>query len=205
MWLWVSPSPVCVPARLCTAAGGCSVCYVLGLIDHHIAAAAARRQPEHTSVYVATAVQLERRRLEWHPHWPSHLGPTSCRQQQHHAAFVRVAVSAAEAATAVAPSAVPTVTLGEQEAARVVAADAVVAVASSAAGGVMTERWEAELPLTASTSSSTGVGSRRRVGSLMGCAGRGKGTAVGDGGDGLARSQGWRFSVCHLRMVNTGG
>ena len=51
-----------------------------------------------------------------------------------------------------------------------------------------------------------GVGSRRRVvGSLMGCAGRGKGTTVGDGGDGLARSKGWRFSVRHLRMVSTGG
>ena len=31
-----------------------------------------------------------------------------------------------------------------------------------------------------------GVGGRRRVRSLMGCAVRGKGTTVGDGGDGLA-------------------
>ena len=45
---------------------------------------------------------------------------------------------------------------------------------------------------------------RRRVRSLMGCAGRGKGTTVGDGGDGLAGSKGWRFSLCRLRMVSTG-
>ena len=59
--------------------------------------------------------------------------------------------------------------------------------------------------VAAKTSSSMGVGSRRRVvGSLMGCAGRGKGTTVGDGGGGLARSNAWRFRLCHPRMVSTG-
>ena len=57
-----------------------------------------------------------------------------------------IPVPAAEAADAVGPSAVPTVISGEEEAARVVAADAVVAVTSSAAGGTVTEKWEAELP-----------------------------------------------------------
>ena len=44
-------------------------------------------------------------------------------------------------------------------------------------------------------SSSMGVGGRHRVRSLMGSAIHGKGTTVGDGGDGLARSEGRRFSL----------
>ena len=44
------------------------------------------------------------------------------------------------------PSSMPTVTSGEEESARVAAADAVGIVASSAAGGGVTEKWEAELP-----------------------------------------------------------
>ena len=79
-----------------------------------------------------------------------------------------MAVSAAEAAVAVGLSAAPTVTSGEEEAARVVAAPAMAMVstvtsgeeeaaravatdvvgiaASSAAGGGMIGKWEAELP-----------------------------------------------------------
>ena len=45
--------------------------------------------------------------------------------------------------------------------------------------------------VAANTNSSMGIGSRRRIRPLMGCAGRGKGTTVGDGGDGLATSKGW--------------
>ena len=61
--------------------------------------------------------------------------------------------------------------------------------------------------VAASTSSSMGsvAGAGSDPWSLVGCAGHGKGTTVGDGGDGLARSKGWRFSLCHLRMVSTGG
>ena len=58
-----------------------------------------------------------------------------------------IPVSAAEAAVAVAPSAVSIVTSGEEESARVAAADAVGIAASSAAGGGITEKWEVELPL----------------------------------------------------------
>ena len=47
---------------------------------------------------------------------------------------------------AVAPSAVSPATPGEEEAARVAAANAVGIVASSAAGGGITEKWETELP-----------------------------------------------------------
>ena len=54
-------------------------------------------------------------------------------------------------------------------------------------------------------SSATVIGGRRRVRTLMGIATRGKGTTVGDGGDGLARSNGRRIIRCHLRMVSTGG
>ena len=53
--------------------------------------------------------------------------------------------SAAEAAVAVAPTAVSTVTSGEEEAARVAATDAVGIAVSSAAGGGMIGKWEAEL------------------------------------------------------------
>ena len=60
--------------------------------------------------------------------------------------------------------------------------------------------------VVASMSSATGIGGRRRVRTLMGIATRGKGTTVGDGGDGLARrSKGRRIIRCHLRMVNTSG
>ena len=50
-----------------------------------------------------------------------------------------------------------------------------------------------------------GVGGRRRARSLMGCVVRGKGTTVGDGVGGLARSKGGRFRLCHLGMVSTSG
>ena len=50
-----------------------------------------------------------------------------------------------------------------------------------------------------------GVGSRRRGRRLMGCAGRGKGTTVGDGGGGLARRTEWRCGLRHLSMMSTGG
>ena len=54
-------------------------------------------------------------------------------------------VSAVDAAAAAAPSAVPTVTSGKEEAARAAAMDAVVAVASSAEGGLTTECWGGEV------------------------------------------------------------
>ena len=57
------------------------------LIGHRIAAAVVRGLPEHTSVYVSAAVQLERRRLERHSHCRSHLGPSSCCQQHHQGAY----------------------------------------------------------------------------------------------------------------------
>ena len=53
-------------------------------------------------------------------------------------------VPVAEAAVAVMPSAEPTVTSGEEETVWVAAADAVVAVASSAEGGAVDWRWEWE-------------------------------------------------------------
>ena len=99
-----------------------------------------------------------------------------------------IPVPTAEAAVAVVPSAVPTVTSGEEE----------------AAGGGSRRRMRSSLwrrqpreepslrsarpsrRVVTSRSSSMGVGGRRRVRSLMGCAVRGKGTTVGDGGDGLA-------------------
>ena len=61
-------------------------------------------------------------------------------------ALTSMPVSAAEAAVAVAPAAVPTVTSGEEEAARVAAADAVGIAVSSAAGGGIIGKWEAEPP-----------------------------------------------------------
>ena len=54
-----------------------------------------------------------------------------------------------------------------------------------------------------STSSLMEVGGRHRARFLMGSAVSKKGTTVRDGGDGLARSKGRRFSLCHLKMVST--
>ena len=59
---------------------------------------------------------------------------------------IPITVPTAEAAVAVVPAAVPTVTSGERETARVAAADAVGIAMPSAAGGGIIGKWETELP-----------------------------------------------------------
>ena len=79
------------------------------------------------------------------------------------------------------------------------------ASASSLMGVGGRRRREVGGRVVASASFLTEVGGGRRVRPLMGSAVSGKGTTVGDGGDGLARSKGRRFSLRHPKMVSTGG